>query len=96
MKRDVGDMLMHSIDTTLQMGEAKEDNDKLLFAALAEVSLALYKRLGSNVLDFSVQLTPTQALALRMFYTDFICDPTTYLGNQLHRISNIVHKEMNR
>ena len=95
MKRDVGDILMQTIDTKIELGKAADDNDKLLFSALAEVSLVLYKRLGTNVHDFSIQLTSTQALALRLFYTDFVCDPTTYLGNQLHRIANMVHKQMN-
>lgn len=95
MSRDFGDTLMDTIDSTLQTCKAENDNDKLLFSALAEVSLVLYGRLGKNVINFSISVTPTQAMALRMFYTDFICEPTSYIGNGLHRIANEVHKNLN-
>ena len=69
------------------------DTDKLHSAVLAEVSQMILKRTCEIKDTYSLHLSPAQAIALRILYTDFIRESTTYVGNRLHQLSNEVHKK---
>lgn len=69
-----------------------DDDDKMLMAALEEIRMRFYNRLGKYQHEYSLHLTPVQALAIRILYTDYINDPTTFMGSKLFMISNEVEK----
>ena len=92
--RDVADTIRRVIDDTIEKGNIQDDNDRLLFAALAEISQLLYMKLGKGIMDLKITLSPTQAIALRLFYFDYINDYTSYAGSKLFSISNKIAKEM--
>ncbi|MFP5039422.1 hypothetical protein [Parasediminibacterium sp. JCM 36343] len=94
MPRDFADTLMHTLDDTIALGHAPTDDDRLLVAALAEVSTVLGKRLGADKHKFSVNLTPVQAMALRVYYTFYVSDANSFLGHGLSRIARTVHKKL--
>ncbi len=73
------------------MQPVQYDDDKLLFATLAQVMSVLYKKKEWLVKkNTSITFKPNQAIALRILYTDYLQDNTSFLGNQLHKISNDV------
>jgi len=92
--RDVADTIRKAIDLTLEKGDVQDDNDRLLFAALAEISHLLYMKLGKGIMELKITLSPTQAIAIRLFYFDYVNNVTSYEGNQLFRLSNKIAKEM--
>lgn len=69
------------------------DDDKLLYATLQEVSEKLYEKLGKFQTEYTISFKPAHAIALRLLYTGFVNEPTSYLGALLHPISNEVHKK---
>lgn len=71
-----------------------DENDALIFANLMEVKHMIDKKLVENIkAQYTLKLSPAQAIALRIWYTDFIDLPATnYLGNVLGQISNETHK----
>lgn len=79
------------VDEYLQMNYIDPD-DCLVLAGMAEIRSRLYKKLDSVQGEYSLKLTPVQAIALHLFYTTFINEPTSYVGNKLHLISNEVAK----
>jgi hypothetical protein len=86
IKRPFAETLKESIDAILQSSPS-DDDDKLLFSALAEVKDRLYLKLGKFQPAYSISFTPTQALALRILYLDYVNNPTSYLGNGLHQVA---------
>lgn len=69
-----------------------EDADKMIMAGLAEIRHRLYVKVERHQAEYSITLTPVQALAVRLFYTEFINNPTDYMGSKLMLISNQVDK----
>lgn len=69
------------------------DDDKLLFATLQEVNEKLYEKLGKVQTEYTISFKPAHAIALRLLYTGYCDQPTSYLGAFLHPISNEVHKK---
>lgn len=88
-KHDFGEGLLKVIDAHMYL-KHETDDDRLIMAGLAEIRHKLYVRLERIQREYSMSLTPVQALSLRLFYTDFINEPTTYIGNKLLGISNQV------
>ncbi len=68
------------------------DVEKMLLAALLEIKDRLYIKLGKQKKEYAITLTPVQAIALRVLYTKFVNDPSTYMGSKLMLISNEVDK----
>lgn len=68
------------------------DDDRMVMAALVEIRARFYNRLGKCQTEYSLHLTPVQAFAVRILYTDFINDPTSYMGSKLFVIANDVEK----
>lgn len=69
-----------------------DDDDKLIMAGLAELRARLSKKTEAMQQKYTVKLTPVQSYSLRLLYTQFINDPTSYVGNKLSRIADSVHK----
>lgn len=92
LKRQMAETLKQCIETVLE-NEPADDDDKLLFSALAEIRDRLYSKLGKYQQEYSISFTPAQAVALRILYVDYINNPTSYLGNQLHLVALEVHKQ---
>jgi hypothetical protein len=91
IKYQFAETLKETIEVILQ-NKPCNDDDKLLFAALAEIKDRLYTKLGKFQDEYTVSFTPTQAIALRILYVDYINNPTTYLGNRLHQVAMEVHQ----
>lgn len=68
-------------------------DDKLIMAALAEVRLTMQKRLLETRAEYAFSFSPVQAIALSIWFTDYIGDHTTQVGNKLHTISSQVQKQ---
>lgn len=91
MKRPFMEGLSQLIEKYL-IEEVQDDDDKLLFATLAEVKEKLDKKLLKYQNDYSMKLDHTHALALRILHKDYIQDVKTYMGSHLHTISTEVHQ----
>lgn len=84
--------LISLIDEYLAL-EYIEDDDKLIMAGLQEVRSRLYVRIDKMQMKYTLKLTPVQAISLRLFYTDFINEPTSYVGSKLLLISEEAGKK---
>lgn len=51
------------------------------------------RQLAEDLKQSTISFTPAQAFALRILYTDYINNPTCYLGNKLHILAVEVHKQ---
>jgi len=94
MKRQLAETLKQRIDAILDNDPANDD-DKLHYAVLTEIRDRLYVKLIKYQTDYTISFTPAQAFALRILYTDYINDPTCYLGNKLRALAVEVHKQFN-
>lgn len=93
-KREMVESVKQVIEHILRTAP-KTDDDRLHFAVLSEIRDRLYSKLGNYQDDYTISFTPSQAFALRILYTDYFNDPTTYLGNKLHQIATEVYKQFN-
>ncbi|MBS1642366.1 MAG: hypothetical protein JSR11_07770 [Bacteroidetes bacterium] len=91
LKADALQALYSLIEALLQTN-VKDDDDKLLFAALAEIKHRLYMKMDTPQREYQISLSPTHAFALRILSTCYVHDNRSYLGNKLHSIANEVHK----
>lgn len=71
------------------------DDDKLLFAVLAEINGRLYDKLGHQFLETQMSFKAHEAFALRILFNEYLMDFTTYLGAKLLVISNDIHEHFN-
>lgn len=94
MKRQLAETLKQSIEEVLDNNPVNDD-DKLHYAVLAEIKDRLYAKLGKYQTNYTISFTPAQAFALRILYTDYINNPTSYLGNKLHGLAVEVHQQYN-
>lgn len=92
LKRDLVEALQGLIVKVLSLNPIK-DADKLHGAVLSSLHLRLQVKLCKYNKQYSIKLSSSEAIALRMLYTFYYRDATTYLGNRLHQISNQVHKQ---
>jgi hypothetical protein len=84
---------LHDYLESFLLKQAKEDDDKLLFACLAEVKRLLYIKLAKMQKEYLCSFTPAQALALRILSTNYVQEYTSFLGNKLHQIANKVNQQ---
>lgn len=94
LRRDVMEAI-NTIIVALLITDCKNDDDKLLRAALSEVHISLQKKLIDVQKEYTVNFTPVQAMALRMLSTDYVTNKTTYIGNRLHCMANEIHQQFN-
>jgi hypothetical protein len=93
-KHEFGEGFIQLVDDCLKK-EYEHDDDKLIMAALAEIRHRIYIRIEKPQKKYTMTLTPVQALGVRLFYTDFINEPTTYMGGKLHMIALDVKRKFN-
>lgn len=89
LPHDFAEGLIKLIDEYLKMNYV-EDEDKLIMAGLLEIRHRLYMRVERLQKEYTLTLTPVQAISLRLFYTDFINEPSSYMGSKLLLISQEV------
>jgi len=93
IKHDFAEALEKIIDDYMTYNYADFD-DKLVIAGLVEIKDRLYKKLGNYQTEYQISLTPVQAIALRLFITDFSeIGVKSYMGNRLFQISNAIHQQ---
>lgn len=92
LKHDMAEAIVQIIESFLMLNYADE-NDKLVMASLYEVYIRLKKKMINYQLQYTFKLTPVQAIAMRILYTDFITGVHTHLGNRLRQIADEVHKQ---
>lgn len=88
-KYEFAEGLVKMIDTMVK-AKVESDDEKLIIAGLYEVRTRLYKRMANNKLQYTMTLTPVQSLAMRLLFTEYITDHTSYMGIKLARIANEV------
>ncbi len=87
---------LHQAFTKLFLTTKTEtDDDKLFYAVLFEITIELQKRQAKMMDRHTISFTPSQAIALRIFQQNYCTDVTTYLGNEMHKISNQVDQTFN-
>jgi hypothetical protein len=70
-----------------------DDNERLLFATLNDVRRKLYQKLEAMQHDYKLTLAPNEAIALRIFYTEYCEDGAfTSLSNKMRMIAEEVHQ----
>ena len=74
---------------------AADDDDKLLFAVLAEINGRIYDKLGNSFLETQMSFPAHQAFAIRILFNEYLMDFTTYLGAKLLIMSNDIHEYFN-
>ncbi len=89
LKHDFAEGLIRLIDEYISL-HYTEDDDRLVMAGLQEIRQRLYLRMARYQKEYAISLTPVQALSIRIFYTGFINEPTTYMGSKLMLIAQQV------
>lgn len=92
MKRECSAALISLIEKIITEFEATSDDDKLLFASLKELKLRVERRLLDYRVKYTFSLPATEAIALRIMYTDYVDDKKSYMGIQLLELSNKIHQ----
>lgn len=82
--------LVQSIDSVLTRHVAQDDIDKLILATLFSLNQRFKVKLVRPKLKYSFTLEPNEAIALRLHYTEFIGNPSTYIGSYALTIANRV------
>lgn len=91
LKADMAEALVLLFGEYLNMNYTEAD-DKLVMAVLADLRISLMKKLLNPKPKYKITLEAAAAIALQIFYDDFIDEYTTSVGNKLHQISNQVKK----
>lgn len=94
-KRNLLEALQAYIEQLLDQG-SNQDDDRLLLSVLAEIHRRIAIKLYTPQHEYQVSFTPAQAMALRLLYIDYICQPESYLGNKMHMVANEVHKQFSK
>ena len=92
LKHDFAIGLMQLIDIIVAKEYATAD-DMLIMAGLVEIRHRLIVKVEKFNKEYSLTLTPVQSISMRLLYTDFINEPSSYMGNKLLMISNEVAKK---
>ncbi len=69
------------------------EDDKLVFACLQEVYEKVQIRTVRTQDEYSIRFTVSQSIALSIFFSDYINEYKSYMGNKLHEISNEVKQK---
>lgn len=82
------------MNKVLQEASIETDDDKLLIAVMTEVKEKMVQKVILNIQEkYSLKLSPSQSIAMRLFYTSYINNPTSYMGSQLMKIANESHQK---
>jgi hypothetical protein len=92
-KREFIEALDNAIELLFKMMPIEDDDDKIFFSLLREIKDKLYDKQKNVRNEYSISLTPAQAIALRVMQENYYQNKTTYLGNELHKISREVNQQ---
>ena len=92
LKHDMVEAFIQLFSQYIELNYVDAD-DKLVMAVLAEFKITLMRRIIQPKHKYAITLTPATAIALQIFYDDFIDDFSTQPGNKLHQISNKVKQQ---
>lgn len=82
--------LVQSIDVVLSTQRAEDDIDRLILSTLYSLNQRFKIKLVRPKERYSFSLQPNEAMALRLHYTEYIGEPTTYLGSFVMAVANQV------
>lgn len=68
------------------------DDDKMVVAALLEVKERLCTRMARIKEQYTITLSPVQALGLRILHTDFTVNTSAYMAAKMLSIANQVEQ----
>jgi hypothetical protein len=91
-KRELLQALVDSIKKILLTVPTESDDDKLLYATLADISFTCEKKLLVPKTKYPLTLSASEAFALRILKTDYLISNADYLGNKLFVESNKIHQ----
>lgn len=92
IKAELLEGLQSMVDDEIVGISPLNDEEAVLYAVLRQISEKIYTKLGNWQKQYSISLTPAEAFAMRIFFNDYINDRSTYMGNQLGKISDEVHQ----
>jgi hypothetical protein len=92
IKHGIVEGLVQLISHYLEFNYVDMD-DKLLMSVLAEIKLKMQAKLLQPKKEYPFTWTPTQAIAISIWYDDYIDDFNSQVGNKLHTISSQVKKQ---
>lgn len=95
LKHDFTEALAQIIKQVILKWKPEDDNDRLLLAALEEVRVRLEKKLVVYRQQYLTTLTPVQAIALRMIYSESIVNFQTLnkdTANKMRMIAAEIHQ----
>jgi hypothetical protein len=69
------------------------DEDKMHLCLLGDLHEKLHDMLYDVKPVYTLSIKPAYALALRLLYTNYIIEHTSYLGNAMHKVSCEVHQQ---
>jgi hypothetical protein len=68
------------------------DDDKLLMSVLGQLKGRIDEKLLKHQTEYVVKMPHHQAIALRILYTYYIGEHSSYMGSKLHYIANEIHQ----
>ncbi len=83
--------IAHMIGEYVQMNYVDMD-DQLIMAGLEEVMLIMQRKMLQPQAEYSFTFSPVQAIAISLWFSDFLDLPLTQIGNKLHTMSNEIKK----
>ena len=93
IKHDFAEALEGIIGAVMQ-DEYRHFDDKLIVSGLAEIKEKLYKKLCHYQSEYTMSLTPVQAISLYLFVTTFsVYGINMYAMSGLQQISNAIHQQ---
>jgi len=90
IKHDMLEGIYKTISDVISGITPLDDMEKLLFANIHRLLAKMSERLLPYKIQhkYTISLTVEEALALRIFFNEYIDDCTTSVGNTLHMLSN--------
>lgn len=86
LKHDMVQALIQLFDEYLKM-DYLDYEEKLIMASLAEIRHKFWVSTARVQGEYTFTLSPAQSLSMHLFYTQYINQPTSYVGNKLMQIS---------
>ncbi len=91
-KRELMQALVSAIKKIITTVPTESDDDKLLYATLADISFTCEKKLLVPKTKYPLTLSASEAFALRILKNDYLISNADYLGNKLMMESNKIHQ----
>lgn len=90
-KRDFATGFIKVVNDLIEI-DFRQDDMRLMVSALVEVRQRMLEQTVQVKKEYTMTLTPVQAIATSMLHKIVFKDPTTYMGSKLMLISGEVEK----